>query len=581
MTTFKENLAAFGETARENLRALITLVKMQLKEKMDLSYMRSVRKLIFKIVWLLVEFAAITAVITIVFNYVKLLRLLSIMPIIPVSLIAVVFLLMMGLSIVTDTIGLMKALYFSKDNTVLLTFPATPSLIFFSKLATYYVYELRKSFMFTIPMFIAFGITSGYKWYFYPWLIAMFLIISIVPVLISAILSIPAMFTYVFLNRVKVLQYILYTALAVGGVVLLWTLINMIPTNIDLTQSGASIGFKIRTFLNDFKEKLSFFYVFTKLIVGEEAGLTAQGFTSDLMHARTFPTLLIVLGIGVLSLLICFLISKPLFCKMASTPFEFKKKNSIKAKKNTTHGAFISAVKKEWLGGLRSNSFLKLFGILVVIMPMGIELLNKLYSSMDMSYMGIQMTVCFNVFIIMLIMMMTNIDIASVYSRDGSSAYLNKVQPASYAKLLFSKLIFNLIIGLIGAGFTTWILGQFYLGSAFGIPLLKSADIFMIGLTIYMMYVAHLFSSAESDIMNPQYEQYATFSEQANNPNETMAAIMAILMSAIVFVIAFMFSSEDDLAGAWTKLGFVAIAVAAFKALTFFSKIKVFYKEKQ
>ncbi len=580
MTTFKQVIGAVGTSMRESLNALLTLVKMQLKEKMDLSYLRSTRRLIFKIVWLLIEFAAITACITIVFNYVKTLRLLSLMPIIPVSLISVVFLLMMGLSIVTDTVGLMKALYFSKDNTVLLTFPATPSLIFFSKLATYYVYELRKSFMFTIPMFIAFGITSGYKWFFYPWLIAMFVLISIIPVLISAILSIPSMFLYVFLNRVKVLQYILYASLAVGGVLLLWTVVGMIPTNIDLARSGASIGYKIRVFLNDFKENVSFFYILTKLIVGEEAGLTSHGIASKLIHAKTLPTLLILIGIGAVTLVICFLISKPLFCKMASTPFEFKKKNAIKEKKNKTHGAFLSSVKKEWLGGLRSNSFIKLFGILVVIMPMAIELLNKFYSAMDMSYLGIQMTVCFNVFIILIISMMTNIDIASVYSRDGSSAYLNKVQPAPYAKLLFSKLIFNMIISLIGISFTTFILSDFYLGTKFGNPMLTAKDMLMIGVTMYMMYLAHLFSSAESDIMNPQYDQYATFSDQANNPNESRSAISAILMSALIFVAGFIFSSEN-LSGAWTKLGFVAAAIAAFKAVTFFSKIKVFYKEKQ
>ena len=165
------NKSGFAETCRESVRALITLVKMQLKEKMDLSYLRSTRGLIFKIVWLLIEFAAITAVLTVLFNYVKLLGLFSLVHDIPVSVISIIFAVMLFLSIVTDTVGLMKSLYFSKDNTVLLTFPATPSLVFLSKLVTYYVYELRKSFMFIVPMFIAFGITKGYGVYYYPWLL--------------------------------------------------------------------------------------------------------------------------------------------------------------------------------------------------------------------------------------------------------------------------------------------------------------------------------------------------------------------------------------------------------------------------
>ena len=169
-------------------------------------------------------------------------------------------------------------------------------------------------------------------------------------------------------------------------------------------------------------------------------------------------------------------------------------------------------------------------------------------------------------------MMMTNIDIASVYSRDGSSSYLNKVQPAPYALLLYSKLFFPMVIALLGTVLTV---------NIFAIEAsLKSADAIFIGIMIYGMYVVHLFSSAESDIMNPQYKQYATFNEQANNPNESGSGIMAMLLSVIVFAFAFFLSSRSDPA-TWLKLAIVAVLFAAFKVFTYISKIKAFYKEKQ
>ena len=144
MTKAKLKKDGFVTSFLEKWRALVTLVKMQLKEKMDLGYLRSRRKLIFKGTWLFIEFAAITAIIAVIFHFVKLLSLFSLTHDIPVSVISLVFGIMLLLSLITDTIGLMKSLYFSKDNTVLLTFPATPSLVFFSKLVTYYVYEFRK-----------------------------------------------------------------------------------------------------------------------------------------------------------------------------------------------------------------------------------------------------------------------------------------------------------------------------------------------------------------------------------------------------------------------------------------------------
>ncbi len=557
----------FGQSFREGLRALKTLVKMQLKEKMDLGYLKSPRQLIFKIVWLFIEFAAITAIITVIFHFIKILGLFSLVHDIPVSVVSILFSVMLLLSLVTDTIGLVKSLYFSRDNTVLLTFPATSSLIFLSKLATYYVYELRKSFMFTIPMFIAYGIVKGYALYYYPWLVLMFALISVIPVLLAALLSIPAMFAYIFLNRQKILQYVLYIALAGGVIIMVWKFIGLIPENINFIESWGNTYWEIQGFLTDYVKNFAPLYAFTELIVGKTFGLS-----SVIFHSDTLTSLIFIVAIGILLLILCFLCSKPLFCRMASTPFEFKKKNTIRAKRNTKLPPVLSAIRKEFIIGLRSNAFIKLGGILVVIMPMAIYLLNKLYSAMNTRFLGTQMTICFNVFVMLLILLMTNIDIASVYSRDGSSSYLNKVQPTPYATLLLSKLIFNMIIALVGVIFT---INIFTIEAA-----LPTTDATMIAIIVYGVYIAHLFSSAESDIMDPQYEQYATFNDQANNPNESKSGVSAIIISIVVFVIALFLSSRPDF-GAWVKMAGVSVAFAVFKISTFLSKIKAFYKEKQ
>ena len=567
MTTKNVKKNGFFESFAESFRALKTLVKMQLKEKMDLGYTRSLRSLIFKIVWLLIEFVAITAVIAVIFYFIKLLGLFSLVHDIPVSVISLAFSIMLLLSLITDTIGLVKSLYFSGDNALILTFPATSSLVFFSKLATYYVYEFRKSFMFTIPMFIAYGIVKGYAFYYYPWLILMFALISVIPVLAGALISIPAMFAYIFLNRFKVIQYILYVAVASSAILLLWELIGLVPENINFIETWGETYWDIQEFLSNYTRTFAPLYAFTELIVGKTVGLS-----SVIFHSKTLVSLAILIGACVALLFACFVCSKPLFYRMASTPFEFKKKNSIREKKNAKLTPFISAIKKEFIVGLRSNAFIKLGAILVIAMPMAIYLLNKLYSAMNTRFLGTQMTICFNVVIMLLLLLMTNIDIASVYSRDGASSYLNKVQPAPYAKLLVSKLVFPMIIALAGVIFSVNI---FAIESGLSAP-----DAIKIAVLIYGVYVAHLFSCAESDIMNPQYKQYATFSAQSNNPNESHAGISAIIISAVVFVIALFLSSRPDF-GAWTKLAIASVLFAGLKVLTYLSKIKAFYKEKQ
>ena len=203
---------------------------------------------------------------------------------------------------------------------------------------------------------------------------------------------------------------------------------------------------------------------------------------------------------------------------------------------------------------------------------MAIYLLGKIYAAMSLDYLGKQMSVCFSVMIMLLILTLTNIDLASVYSRDGTSSYLNKVQPAPCALLLFSKLFFNLIICFIGTAFTTFIFAGFTSLSPF-----ESA---MVGITVYAVYATHLFSAAESDIMKPQYEQYATFSEQSANPNESSSAILSVLISAIVFIVALLLSSKSN-NGVWLKLAIITTALATLKVFTYLGKIKAFYRENQ
>ncbi len=568
----KTKLLGLWSALKEYYASLKTLVTMQIKEKMDFSYLRSKRQTVFKVTWFFLGFAVVTALIAVLLHFVKLLGLFSLVKDIPTSVIAIVFSVMLALSVVTDTVGLMRALYFSRDNTVLLTLPAPPALVFFSKLAVYYIYELKKSFLFTIPLFVAYGIIKGLPIYYYPWLLLLFGFVSALPVLIAGVLSIPAMFISVFVNRFKWLQYTLYGTLALGLIVALWYAIGLIPKDIDFIATWGTTFWEIQDFLKAYMTNFALLYAFTELIVGRTVGLS-----SLIFHSRTFPYLLVLIGVLCVLLLLCFLLSRPLFYRMASTPFEFKKR-TIEPKPNRVHTPLCSALVKELIGGLRSNSLLRLFGTVAVIMPIAIQLLNKLYSAMNTRFIGAQMTVSFNVLIMLLIVLSTNIDIASIYSRDGSSAYLNKIQPAGYAKLLISKLVLPAIITFFGVAYTTFIFARFT--TFVSRPTLSLLEVVSLGLTVYFIYVAHLFYSAELDIMNPQYAQYATFNEQANNPNENLSGIMAILFAVIAFAVA-LFLSSMATKGVWLRLALITLVIAVAKCMTYLMKIRVFYKEKQ
>lgn len=551
---------------RSFFRQLWTMVIMQLKEKSDMSYLRSFRKTLFKVIWLIVEFAVITEICYLILYYVKILGVFSLVSDIPDTVMAIVFTVMMGLSVIFGTAGLVKSLYFSRDNMVLLTYPVKSSTVFLSKLAVYYVHEFRKNFMFIIPLFIAYGGVKAYPGYYYPWLLFLFLFISALPVILSALLSIPFMFVYQWIRKVKFLQYILYLLLASAAVALAIFLISLIPENIDLAATWGTTFWKIQDFLKEFEADFPIMHAFTQLIVGKSTLLAVNVFTTN-----TGKHLAILIGGTVGLLALTFFSSKPLFYKMASKPFEYAKKANPKAIKNRKRGSFLSAFHKEFTVGIRSNTLITTTVLLVVVMPLAIELLNSLYSAMNTRFLGMQMTVSFNVLVMLLTLLSTNIDIASCYSRDGSTSYLNKVQPAPYVKLLFAKLVPNVVIGFLGTTTTMIVYGRH---SDLSFP-----NLLLMGCSVYFIYVAHLFWSAEMDIMKPQYEQYATFNNQGNNPNENMSAILVFLFSFVMFGISLLLSLENA-DQVWVKLFVIALILAIAKLSTFLMKISAFYKEK-
>jgi hypothetical protein len=92
--------------------------------------------------------------------------------------------------------------------------------------------------------------------------------------------------------------------------------------------------------------------------------------------------------------------------------------------------------------------------------------------------------------------------------------------------------------------------------------------------------------------MNPQYEIYATVGASDNNPNETKATISAFLIAFLTAGASIVLMLDKTEAVEILQLGDVAIemefvkifaiglAILVYRTFHYFSKIKLYYKEK-
>ena len=550
-----------SHTFRDSISALYNLTMMQLKEKMDFSFKTNLKKSLFSLSFFLIGFVLITAICYVLIYVSKLLAVFDLNHAFPTNVLVLFFTAMFVLSVIFTTIGLVRSLYFSKDNFVLLTLPTTPSIVFLSKLLVHYVFEMKKNFLFLIPLFIAFGANEGYAFYYYPWVIVLFIFVSALPVLIGALLSIPAMYLYQAIKKVKGLLYVIIGILIAGAIALAVYAITLIPADINLIKTWGTTFFKIKHFLQTFEKAAAPITLLVQLIVGKGAGKLFGVHTAYLL-----PGLIVAVALlGTFG----FLLSKPLFYQMASKPFEYKKNMNAKVKKEGKLRPFWAVVKKEWLMALRDNSFIAVAAALLIVMPLAVALLNSLYNAMNTRFLGSQLTVAFNIFIVLLFMLSANVGMASAYSKDGSSEYLNKLQPSSCGKLLFAKLTVNIVVGALGLAVTTFVYSTYHA--------LDVKQLVLFYATIYFVYIAHLFGSAQLDIMNSQAAQYATFANQANNPNESKSIVLTFVL-AFLFMGGWFGLAWENVRTAWFKVMFVALAYMAIKIYFYFMKIKVYYR---
>ena len=88
-----------------------------------------------------------------------------------------------------------------------------------------------------------------------------------------------------------------------------------------------------------------------------------------------------------------------------------------------------------------------------------------------------------------------------------------------------------------------------------------------------------MFFCAEQDIMNPQAEIYATMGNYDNNPNEIKATVTAFVFSFITAaaVLLLLIEGRD---GVYLKLFLVGLLAALYCTWSFYTKVKLYYKEK-
>ena len=561
------------------MKQLLQLTLFQLKDKIDMSWMKSKKTLIQSIVFGILKFLLVVAIVfavLFVLSYVGFIsKYQDVLPLFTMFLTVITF-----LSLCSSTYNLTKSLYLADDNKVLITFPVNANKLFFSKLFVYFFYELKKSFLLLIPGVFGFLLfeTIGFKGRELSvltllWMIIPIILLVIIQVLLSAVISIPFMYVYRLFKRNQIFDLIVVGVVVTVFIIAVINLINLIPDDIDLDRQWPSMVNGFENFIVTFDKYAYPINLYSRVFFGESS---SSGFHYQLV-GMTFLKTLIAIGVIGLLTLFAFLLIRPVYFKMIYKTFEFDKNPQLAAKRNVRHKKYITFANKEFKLSFRDFDISGSYIAIYIIIPILLLFMDRVISAISTSMRGDNIAIAVNVLLTILPLLASNSTVATLYSKEGRTAYLTKSNPVNPFIPLTSKLLFNLLFCVPSIVACSIIFANF---SGLGVLI---AVLFSV--SVLLIQYAHIFYSAAQDIMNPQNEVYATTGSDFNNPNEAKATIMAFVGSFIItFVLYFMLVESTTLHGnyisAFVRLLIIAAALFAGFLFLFIKKIQAFYYEK-
>ena len=236
-------------------RRFTTLVKMLLSDSLKISFdtKNSRKSAIIRIVTGVLLFAAITAFGVVLYRLAITLGIFSLLAFVPEVVPSALSIFIILLAVFNATNGLVKNLYFSNDNRLMITYPCRGSTIFLARLFVYYVNELVRMFIVLSPILLSYVIVSKFPWYSFVWLFIAILIVTAAVVLIGALFSIPWYYVRSFLKRNSLIALFVYAIVFAGFIWLVTWVISLIPDKIDIFTNFGPYFAKIQTLMRTFE----------------------------------------------------------------------------------------------------------------------------------------------------------------------------------------------------------------------------------------------------------------------------------------------------------------------------------------
>ena len=562
MEATKKNKTSLKERFGFDFKRFSILTRILLHDKMKISFKANKKQSLIKIFSLLILFAVLCSISYVFYYFSETLNLFSVLKYVPLSVPSIISAALFIFSIFSITIGLTNALYYSEDNRLMLTYPCNGNTIFMARIFSFFINEYVRNLTIQIPLLFGYMLVMAFPWYMFIWLFISFIFITALEVLLGSLLSIPAYYISLFLNRNSLVKIIVYGALFIAIFGFFLYVVLLIPSSIDIFTNWGPYFTKIQSVLSGYKTYCLPFYCLTIFSTGNLVGFNVEIFSSY----GLITGLVILLG-GLSFFVLDMIVVNPLYLKLASSSFEFESNSVFSSKKDSKRSYFRTQIHKESLLFSKDPSLLMSILTTFVFLPIIVALLNKVFGAMNLNANGEVLVQVINLIVILIIALNANTIVAGAYSSEGSAFQYNRVYPKRSYFMLLSKLLFPSIISIISLIISSLLFSHLF-------KLNNSGCFYLLIFTLVFINLGHMLFAAQYDFCSTKSQ----FSVKGNSKSQLVTTITAFVLPLFLGVLFYLYLKDGQL-GAYLKMFFIGLIFLILNIYLFIYRTKLVYSE--
>lgn len=493
------------------MRTIIKLFRLQMDDRSDIFRTDDKKKMFVG----LLKYAFALLVMTVVFTVAFLL--VSVFGFkIDDKLLTLALVLTQLVSTVFALAAIMRDMFFSRENELLMVLPATPDELFVSKLAVIYAQEFLVNTMTLFPLTFAIGFASSAGFVYFLATLLFLVFLPLLPLGVATVLAVPTAYAIKLLKKNVAISFVAIIAGVVAAVSAYCVLIDKVMAGFDIMGKQIETVNAVNAFVLKFASNVPFY---------REIAESAFAFSKWYYMPVLVAVCAALLFVGAL-------IVKPFFFKAAMSNLETQSKVKAKERRFIAESPLKSMLRRELTEIFRSPDYFFEYYLFTFLMPFFVFCYDRMMIHIVVGKAGENMVAGAHVLIVAVFAMLSNVSSANAITKEGGNYYISKIIPVDYYKQVLAKYLFNLI--LTGAALLVTAIV-----SCFSQPLWQVA---LGTVAIFLASAGHIALGIDMDIKSPTLDWYSDEEISLRNKNISKSIVwgmaVAVLMGAVIILTA-------------------------------------------